>query len=630
MRLRDVSKILNYDTRKKAVDKKAKLTKEETNTDAEWKKEVQDPKKSKYLVYLTVGTFLFFVTAIATAYFVRYAGIDREILPHKVTIVTQGATIVDGGSAVPLTVRIANRNPVSIQSATLFVTYPIGTYKKEETITRLRRDKFILGEVKTGEIVNQHITPIFYGKSGEKRNIQYLLEYNTAGVTEPTEVTNNHEVLLRSSPVLLSSPKYTTPVAGKEVVFTIDVQSNSTETLPATYVDLTYPSGFTPNPSGFTPSPSNVEGTRWKFSGLEPGTEKTIKVKGTIRGEEGGSQAILSRVLIVPTGDIKEAIEIASEEEILTIGKAFLAVDLTLNGKSTDHIVISPGGTVKGNIYWRNQDSAKLSDLIITAAITGSGLDESSISAEDGGYFDEIRKQIVWDSRSSSSFSSLNIGKSGTVSFRFKALPDRIEFSRPQKYILTNVSAKARRAKTDKVESVKNIAVGQVRLRSVLQAAANTLYATSAIKNGGPLPPQVGKITAYALTYFIKNSGNNLSNIKIEIPLGQGAEITEITSGIALNEWEYDQETHTVIIHIPSLTAGGAQSSRSIELQVVVKPKPQNVGGHITLAKRTNYSAWDTFIEEKIRGSISPLTTHITAEKTDGTRVVEYQQKIEN
>ena len=445
MRLRDVSKVLNYDTKKKVIDRKAKLTEEETTVEPDWEKKIKEPEKSKYLIYLTVGTFLFFVTSIAVAYFVRYAGIDNRVSASKIGIITQGAAVTDSGSTVPLTVRIANRNPLPIQGTTLIITYPTGTFKKEKTITRIRREEFSLGEVKTGEIVSKHITPAFYGGSGEKKKMTYNLEYRIPGVAQPAKITETYEILLRTAPVLISKPKYTVPVAGKEITFTVDIQSNLPDELPMTYVELLYPIGFTPNPNGFSPLPSNLEGTRWEFPKLKPGSKKTIEVTGTIRGKEGESQAILSSLLVSPTGSPTEAIEIASEEEVLVIGRAFIDVKLKLNGRETEQVIVSPGNTVRGEISWINQDSAKLNNLIITAVITGTGLDESSIQAENNGYFNEIQKQILWDKDSSRAFSSLRVNESGSVSFRFRALPDRVEFSQAQKYIQISVSAQANR-----------------------------------------------------------------------------------------------------------------------------------------------------------------------------------------
>lgn len=52
-------------------------------------------------------------------------------------IITQGATVVDAGSSVPLNIRIANRNPVPLSQVQLEVTYPSGTYLHQDTTVRL-------------------------------------------------------------------------------------------------------------------------------------------------------------------------------------------------------------------------------------------------------------------------------------------------------------------------------------------------------------------------------------------------------------------------------------------------------------------------------------------------------------
>ena len=629
MRLHDASKILNYDKEKQAVDQKPKLTKEEVDANPEWRSKIEEPKKSKYMMYLAIGTFLFFVTAVATAYFVQRAGIDRTISTNKVAVVIQGVATADSGISVPLTIRIANRNPVSMEGATLYITYPTGTFREEDDgIQPVRREEVVFGEIKTGEITNSSITPILYGKSGEKKRIQYLLNYTASGVAQPQKVEGFYDILLREPPVLLSKPEYTTPVTGKETTLIFEVRSNSDTNIPATYVDVRYPVGFTPNKDGFSLTPSSADGTTWEIIGLQPTAKKTITVTGIIRGREGESQAVVARAFVSPTGDQADAVEIANDENILVVGQAFLDVKLLLNGKKTNRVIVSPGDEVEAVINWRNQDSAKLNDLTLTAVVTGTGLDETSINVKNNGYFNEMQKQISWDRESVRDFSTINAGKTGKVSFSFRTLPDRIEFAQEQKYVRVAVSAKAIRNKTSSAESVRDIVVGQVNLRSVLQVVENTLYTTSALQNSGPLPPQVGKATTYVLKYFVKNSGNEIANFKMTIPLGPWVELTGKVSGVASSEWKYDEANRAVEIDIPSFSAKGPDSSRSIEVQVSVTPKNEDIGRYLTLANGGTYTARDTFTDETINGSFGRLTTGITAEPTDNTRVVAYQQEV--
>ena len=169
----------------------------------------------------------------------------------------------------------------------------------------------------------------------------------------------------------------------------------------------------------------------------------------------------------------------------------------------------------------------------------------------------------MWDREGDGSLSSVRVGESGKVSFSFRVLPDLAEFAQAQKYVQVHISAQARRGATNTVEQVEDIAVARADVRSVLRVVGSTLYSTSAVQNSGPLPPQMGKETTYALKYFLKNSGNDLSQVDLVIPLGRGVVLTDVTSGIALSEWEYDEYQHAVVARIPLLTASGPRSSRS-------------------------------------------------------------------
>ena len=625
MRLREISKILHYDVEKKAIDRKAKLSKEKASTKPEWSKEVEGPEKSRYLVYLTIGTFLFFLTAIATTYFVRYAGIDRTISESKITLITQGPASADSGLGVPLIIRVANRNPVAIQGTILTVKYPEGTFKMEEngTVTHLRWSSFSLEEVKTGSIINTPITPIFYGENGEKKTITYELDYSIVGVAEPIKVSGSHEVLLRTEPVLVDGPNHTETIEGKDVVFSADIQSNFPTDLPLTIVRMSYPEGF--EAKRFTPTTSEAypEGAEWQITTLRPGVSKSLKVSGTIRKSINTQKVVLLSVLVSPTGKQEDAVQVASGKKILTVERSFLDMNLSLNGEKSDHIAVSSGSTVQGKIQWKNQDSNNLRNLVITATLTGSGLDKDSVSPSEGGVFEEEQNRIVWNKRSSDDLANLHVGERGNISFSFRMAEDRIESPQRQKFVRINLSARALRETTGRVEQANDIAIGNVFVISTLQVVANTLYATSEIRNSGPIPPQADRTTTYALKYFFKNQGNEVSDVVINIPLGKLVELTNTVLGVGVGEWEYDEDAHEVTVRIPALSASGERSSRSVEIQVAVRPRFRDIGKHLVLAKRATYTARDTYVDEMFEEKVKELTTRITAEQVDETRVVE-------
>ena len=392
-------------------------------------------------------------------------------------------------------------------------------------------------------------------------------------------------MLLRNAPVLVSKPKSTTVVAGKEVTFSFDVQSNSSDVLSMVYVDVRYPVGFIPK--HFSPNPANTSGTEWRFPGLQPGAKKTVTITGTIRGGEQALQAISAQARVAPSGEsFRNAITVSSEEDVVDVGEAFLDVHLRLSGQAKDRIVVSPNTVVRADVRWFNQDSSRLHDLVLTASVAGTGLDEAVLLRMMGDILMRCSGRLCGIRRATDRFLRCVLGRVVVFLFLFRVLPDLAEFAQAQKYIQVHISARARRGETNTVEQVEDIAVARADVRSVLQVVGNTLYSTSAVRNSGPLPPQIGRETTYVLKYFLKNSGNVVSQVDLVIPLGRGIVLTDVTSGIALSEWEYDEYQHAVVARIPLLTASGPRSRRSIEFQVAVKPQSRDVGRHIVLAKR--------------------------------------------
>ncbi len=591
------------------------MEREESDLETDWKEDVETPKASKYLLILAVITFLFFLAAVGIASFVRIAGIDRTVSTSKITIVTQGEKVVEGGSTVPLTIRIANRNPVPIWDVTFEVDYPPGSYRKQgDGIVRPTGDMFNWDVIDSGEVVSGSVVPLLYGTAGEKKTITYTLTYRAEGSMQPTRVKETYDVLLRTAPLLLGMPQYSNPVAGKEITFTVKIQSNTAKVTPKSYVQLTYPPGFTPR--SFSPEPFDAQQTSWTIKQLKPNEEQIITVRGVIRGTERDEQSIVARLFAVPTGDPAEATVIAEESAVLTIAKSFLDIGLKFGNEQEQVIIVSPGDEVDVDIAWSNLDLAQLEDVVITAQIAGTGLNESSIRS-NRGYFDEVKREIVWDKKQLRSFASVSAGESGILSFKFNALPNRIEFSQPQKNVQVRVSARAKRISTGKTERIQNIAVGRVNVRSVLQATGTTLYQTSTIENSGPIPPRVGQRTTYVLKYFIKNSGNDLANVSLSVPLRRDVEMTGSVSGLSAQEWSHDEETNTIQVAVPTMTATGLRSGRSIEFQVAFTPSSRDAGQEVILADEAVYEARDTFVDEVFKGTISELTTRITSEPFD-------------
>lgn len=612
-RLKKVSETLNYDRTKKPIDRKVAFEPRDVNIKKNWEVEKKSIKPSKYLWYLLIVTFLFFIVTIMLAFYVQYVGIDKVVTVEKISIIAQGATSIDSGDSVSLSLRIANRNPVDIEDAVLSVVYPEGSYTNFESygdssIRVLRREQFSIGVIKEGEIANKNISFILFGKENELKEVGLELEYRSAGSSRNVVAKENYEVLLRTSAINLSKPIFTDPVVGKEIMFSFPVQSNIEKIIPLAFLRVKYPSNF--SITSTSPKLSDPINGIWRIINLRPGERRTIRVSGFIRDVENSEKSILSEVFIAPSVDERDRALVAEESSVIKIENAFISSKIKLKGAERKDLVASPKESIGGKLIIENIDNETLQNISVFLQFSGNGLDQSSIKGTRA-YYDEIKNRLIWDIRETESLKSLAKGKSIEFSFSFKTLPDRIDFAQENKNINLSVSVEAVRSSSGKRDTAQNISYADILLRSVVEINAQTQFLTSILKNIGMLPPKVGESIQYTLKYFVRNSGNRISDVKLVIPLEREVKLTGSVNGLKNNEYEYNEEEHSVTISIPSIEPIGSGAVRTIELQVETTPKERDIGRPLKLAKKGTFTAFDEYIKESVEKRLPELTSGI-------------------
>ena len=556
MRLKDVLKILYYDKSRKGLNRKATFTKKEQTVKGDWDPaEEKMPTYSKLLIFIFFLSFIFLIASILVATYIYYAGTDNTISAAKIQIITQGPAIVDGGSPATFTIRVANRNPVAIQGAELTIRYPRGSYTTSNDRS-LREESIVLGKINQNEFKEHIITPVFLGEVQQQKNIDIALKYRLEGSVSLFESKSSHEVSLRSSPITTTSPTYTNPVVGRDVTLTYQITSNSPQNIRAAFVRAEYPIGFTPR-STF-PRQVDPANAVWRADNLRPGETRTFQVTGILSGEQGVERAFSADILVSPTGSGADAVEVATAENILQVQRSFLSAKVNFRNVGTSKIV-SSGQTVRGTIEWTNEDAQQLKNVQLILQLGGSGLDESKIDIRNGRY-DGNTRRIIWDSVSNTDFEVVPVGRKGQVEFSLAALPNILDFNAENKTIDISVSAIAERVSVNRRDIVNAIDVTQLKVRSELQVQATTLYVTGDIKNFGPVPPTVGKKTSYTIQFFLKNNGNELRDITLQVPLTQDARFTGFTNNLRQQEYTYDEDTRLMTITIPSISAIGVNA----------------------------------------------------------------------
>lgn len=621
MWLEKAQKTLQYERSKRGAIRKPKLKRKDSTVREDFEGAVIETKASKYLVALTIVTFIFVIVSVAIAVFVNLSGNDNQYSPEKILITTDAPGNLDSASSVLLQIKISNRNPVVLQRVRLSVTYPEGVYRVDERGIRSNRDEFEIGSLGIGDSITQIIKPSIYGQANEEKTIRYELEYRAEGSQQPVVKKAEYTFSLRNAPIVFSPIKHTTPISGKEMTISFTVQSNTIENLRNVRVHLRYPSEFVPHTSSEgARKPDNDEVLVWSTPFLSPGEVRDFSVTGVIRENQNREQSIVLEGFLPAVDDEGAGIKVARTEKIFTVGSSFFDIAIKLNGKESDEFLVSPSSLLNGTLELVNLDSEQLEDLIVRLDFSGTGLNESTIDSPYG-YYDEIQKQLIWTPQEMDDFAIVRAGEEFALRFSFEILPNRLEFAQPGKTVSLNASATAFRVSTGATESLRNIAATEFLVSSVLQVSANTLYSTSTIPNTGSIPPRVGRVTSYVLQYFLKNSGNKLTDVELSFTLPRGVELTGQYAGIVLEEFSYDEADRRVTVAMPSLEAYGSRSGRAVEIQVQVRPSSTDVDEFLQIASAAEFRARDSHTGKTYEGRTSPLTTQISVEpvRDDGT-----------
>ncbi|MBY0328512.1 hypothetical protein K2Q02_00225, partial [Patescibacteria group bacterium] len=376
------------------------------------------PSVSGYKRFFLFSLF-FFLIALGALAFSVYKG-ALTLSSKNVDLVVLGNSFVAGGEELPIQVEIVNKNSSDLLNAVLVLDYPKGaTDAAGSDVVRIEKN---LGTIPSGKTRSEAFSVILYGEQGMHRVITARLSYTLAGSSSTFQKEKAFSVLISSSPLALTLDAPGAVAANQ--VFTLTLRNLFTgETLlPNVLARVEYPNGFifqsaTPEPI----SGNNV----WALGDLQKGAEQIVSIKGKILGEEGDEKAFRVYVGTPESAtDNRIAVTYNSSLHTMKLAQPFISSQIAINGETTDMVAIPIGAQVNGTVNWTNSSGTRITEPTFTLALTGEGIDTSSVLA-DSGYFDQLNRTIVWNSQSNRILGTLEPGQTGQLSFSFSTIAAR-------------------------------------------------------------------------------------------------------------------------------------------------------------------------------------------------------------
>lgn len=579
-------------------------------------------RKTKNPFYkLLFGSFIFLAISLVVALYMVIGG-GNTVSSDNINITVGGPIQIGGGQELSLDVGIENKNNVALQLVDVVVDYPSGAKTASETRTDLKRERVNVGDINSGQFAHKIFKSVLFGEEGSTQIIKASIEYRVPGSNAIFQKEKTFSIILNSSPVSIVTKGLKEITSGQEASFEVTVASNSDKPLNNIVLKAEYPFGY----SFKEALPNATDGNdTWKIGTLKPKETRTIKISGTLQGQNDEERYFKFTLGNASASDDREVgTVLALSSQIISIKKTFLGVNLVLNESKADTYATPDGGIVNAVVDWVNNTQEALANVEFVVVLSGDILDKTSVTVSDGGFYDSSTNSITWDKRSNESLEKVAPNSRGRFSFRFGVHSE----NKNSLQLKVDVGAKAQRVSESNVEERINSATSKVvKLTTGLHLASSALYYTGPLENSGSIPPKAEKETTYTIVWTVTNNLNNVSGAKVVAKLPAYVSWNNVTSPTS-ESISYDAITGEVVWNVGTVPAetGFAKPKREVAFQVILKPSVTQVGTTPTLVEDQTLTGVDNYSEAPVTDKRNSLSTRLVDDPgfvSNNERVVE-------
>ena len=397
---------------------------------------------------------------------------------------------------------------------------------------------------------------------------------------------------------------------------TVDIKSNSNQTLKNILLNANYPFGYTFISSSVKPITS--DNATWSIGDIQAGGDRSIIIHGKLQGENSDSKSFRFSVGAQDSTNSNQiGTEYMSLQQDITLQKPFISLGVTIDSDSSPVDFIGEfGRSHRVDVYWFNNLTVPVTNAVITAHISGDAYDKNSVSPSDG-YFRSDTGDIVWNQQTTPGFASIGAGDSGHVSFSI--VPRDMSTGsnlivNPMINITANVSGD-RTQEAQVPESLTALVSRNIRVSSRVALSGRIVRSVGPFTNTGPIPPKAESTTTYTVSWTVDNTSSAVTNTKIVATLPAYVKWLGNVSPDS-ESLMYDNNSGTVTWDIGSLSTYTSNSSRrrQVYFQIALLPGVDLIGQSPILVNAATLTAMDSFTGSQLQGTQNPLLTSFSTD----------------
>lgn len=563
-----------------------------------------------------IGALIFCVLAVATGAYIFFKG-GNFISGNNIEINISGPVSIPGGSPTSFSITVVNNNSVDLKTADLHVHFPAGTTNPEDTTSLLEDFQEVMGDIPSGGSVTRTVDAVIFGEQNLQKKITATVTYGIAGSNSIFTKESSYDVVINASPLVLTSSSLKETISGQAFDLSVNVKSNSANTIKNVILRATYPFGFKFTSSSLKPATS--DNNVWTIGDIPPGGTRTINIRGTLTGEDSDL-----RVFHFTTGARSSSnptligtIFMETEQDI-TIQKPFVSLVIGIDSDNSNADKVGSFGRAQTvNVKWSNNLPETLTNVVVTAKLAGTAYDKNYVNTWNG-YFRSATDEVIWDQKTNPELATVAAGANGTLSFTITPSESGSSFGRVTNPEI-NITASAAGDRTSSVNVPLNTGTiaRKIKVSSGAALTGRVLRNSGPFINSGPIPPMAEKKTTYTIVWSVENSNNAITNAQVTATLppyvswiGQTSPSTETVT--------FNKDSGTVTWNVgrldPFSQTNGAR--KEAYFQVSVEPSVDQIGSAPIIVNQSHLTGIDSWTKSAIEGGQGYLTTSYSTDST--------------
>jgi hypothetical protein len=339
---------------------------------------------SVFSIILGLAT-VFFISSVAFALF--FLNFNKNEIKNDILISITGPNAIKSGDPLTFLINMENPTKLDYKDIEFSIEYPESTIDAESKTLIVNKTIQQQGGLLAGGSIGKKFSAILSGTAGEIKEIQITIFYKSGNFSNTLVSKRIYAVEIDSSPVIIEMEYPKGVLSNKEFELNLNILSNTGETLNDLVVVGRYPSGFKLISSVPEAVFSNISQNVFKVKQLNPGEKKSIKIKGTLIGQNNEDKFFVFELGdSIPFRNEIRTLFSKIEEEV-SIKRPDISLAVVSNYDNSSGEIIAPiGKTVLIKTFLSNNLDSLISDIKVTAQFPGDLIYKKDVEAENGFY----------------------------------------------------------------------------------------------------------------------------------------------------------------------------------------------------------------------------------------------------